>query len=254
MRFGISFGCLFNVVFGNVFPSGANFTTDSVSGKAAPNSTAEWTSFLTSISSALAAPQHLYLLQEASGVAVDSIGASNLTASNVAYQKSISGWSRKAIGGASQIAGTLTNTTILDTAANSFLLFCYLRFDAATLATRGLVTFGVPLLQIPGAQIRLREGASLASTVNNHDITVHPIVMAFNNANQTIKLYSDLEKLSVTWSASSGTAFTLTVSAAADPGLSDFLYSAMWTGSAAETTDAEVKKLITGLGFSPSWT
>lgn len=253
VNFGVKFGQFNGALFGNSFSVGGPVTADGTSGKLVPANSTEWSNFLANNSIALGVPQHLYSFQEASGNALDGIGSTNLTATAITYSKPVTGWSRVAMSGTGSANSNLTNATYLDTAANSFLVFMYLRYDAVTVATRGLVTFGSPLLQIPDNKIRLREGAALASTVNDHSTTVHPIVMAFNNLNTTIKMYSDLEKLTIAYSASSGSGLTLIPSALADPGVSDLIYMTSWGGASAETTDAEIKKLITGLGYSPPW-
>lgn len=250
--FGVSFQVQFGVTFGNYYSSGVSFTTDATSGKVVPASTSEWSSLLSAQGiGTLSAPTHIWKMQEASGNVLDSGASTNLTTSNVLYQKAVTGWSRKAIGGTGSSAGTITGA-LVNTGTTSFVLLTYARFDTATLALRNFVSYGTPVLQLPDNHIRLREGAALASTVNDHSTTVHPLLLCYNITASTLKLYTDLEKLAITFSVASGTTFQLTTSSATDPGFSDFLYSAAWDGG--ETTDADAKKLITGLGYSPSWT
>lgn len=252
--FNVDFGLYHGVLFGNNFPVASGVVSaDATSGKLVPASAAEWVAFNALNGISLLAPTNLYLCQEASGNPADSIGVATLTATGVTYAKAISGWSRTALSGTGSANATLTNASFNNSATSSFMVLMYLQFDAATVGTRSLFAQGNPLLQIPDTKIRLREGGSLASTVNAHNGAVHPIVVAFNITASTIKLYSDLEKLAITYSASTGSSITFNPSTTADPGVSDILYVAAWTGAAAETTDAEIKKLITGLGYSPSW-
>jgi hypothetical protein len=233
------------------------FTSDATSGKATPISSAEWTALLAVAGSSVIAPSHLWLLQEASGTAADVYGLKPLTATNVAYQKPIAGWSRLAIGGpGTAIASSLTNATMVDTSTTSFAVLAYVRFDPSPTVVRAMITYGTPTVQEPAAtnKVRLREGGSLIDSTNNHNGTVHPFLFVFNVTAQTVRLYTDLEKLSVTWSSSAGSVLTLTGSIATDATFTDFLYAAAWDGVAAEAiTDVEAKKIITTLGYSPPW-
>jgi len=254
----VHYGNQYNVVYGNYYPpagGGPTFTSDATSGKPVPQNSTEWSSFLSSIGSAIPVPGHLWLMQETSGTLADSIGASALTVSNSAYNKSISGWSRKAMGGSGAIVGTLRNLAMADTALNSFLVFMFARYDTSASALRAILQYGSPTVQTPAVtqKVRLREGANLLDSTNAHDATIHPFLLAYNQTNSTMKMYTDLEKLSVTFSASVGNFLTFTTSAAADTSSSDFIYAACWEGGISETTDAEAKKLITGFGFTPPW-
>jgi hypothetical protein len=237
--------------------SGSTYTTDATSGKATPSSAAEWTAFLSSISSALSAPQHLWLMQEPSVAAADSIGSKTLTVSNVLFGKPIAGWARMAIGGPEAlIASSLSNASMVSTGTSSFMVLVYARFDPSPAVLRAMITYGTPVVQTPALtnKVRLREGGSLVDSSGAHNATVHPFLFAFNVTASTVRLYTDLEKLSVTYSTSTGSSLTLTTSLVSDITATDFLYGAAWDGVAGEINDAEAKKLITGLGYSPPWT
>jgi len=232
-------------------------TRDGTSNVYTPNTAGEMTAFSTAIGTSIPAANHLWRLQEAAGNPADTIGAKTMTASGVAYQKSIVGWTRKAIGG----PGTATNTNffnaaMVDTATTSFAVLMLAQFANPTGGLRSFLSYGVPALQCPmsTAKIRLREGASITDSSSNHDGAVRPFFIVFNVTASSLKLYTDLEKLSVTFSASSGTTLQAFTSTTVDTGSNDFLWMAAWDGAAAETvTDAQAKTYITGMGYSPPW-
>jgi hypothetical protein len=256
--YNVQFGNLYNVVYGmNYPPSGGapQFASDAVSGKATPANATEWTAFLASFGSALSAPQHLWLHQEASGNSLDTIGARPFTAASVVYQKPVTGWARLAMSGAASTTSSLTDSNAVSTNTTSFLWFSYVRTDPAT-TLRTLVNYGTTFVQVPDAtHLRLRTGGNTATSTGAYNgSTVHPVLFAYNFTNSTLTMYTDLEKLTVTFLASTGHVNVLAPSTTADTAVSDFLYSASWDGVAGETTDAEAKKLITAFGYSPPWT
>ncbi len=235
-------------------------TRDLQSGKYTPDSGDEFRNYLAAIGSTLVVPHHLWRMQVASGNVPDEIGGGlgtrNLTATTAgnapAYRKSITGWSRFAIGGpGAAVASSLANTSMGNTASASFLLFWYGRSDAATVL-RNLMVYGSPQVQQPASsKTRLRMGASITDSTNNHAGDVVPYLFAFNITATTIKLYSHLEIVSVTYASSAGSTLTATLSGTGDTTAADLLLMAGWDN--VETTDAEARKFITGLGYAPSW-
>ncbi len=235
----------------------SSVSIDGTSGKYAPNSAIEWAAFLPGVGSAMAMPDHLWRLQETAGNLADSIGSKTLSVSSSVLNKAIAGWSRVAVGG----PGSATNTSFLngsmvDTSTTSFAVFTYARFDTPGASVRSFITYATPAMQLPATtnKVRLREGGSLVDSANAHNSTVHPFLFVFNVTAQTVMLYTDLEKMSVTWSASSGSGLQCFTSTTVDVGVNDFLYMSAWDGPNAETaTTAEAKKFITGLGYTPPW-
>ncbi len=237
-------------------------TRDSTSRVYTPGSFAEWETFLAALGDEapdLPPPEHLWLLQEASGNPVDTIGGKTLTATGggnaPAYQRTIPGWSRKAIGGPGIAANSsLSNTLMVNTATTSFLVLLLARSAPATVL-RSICAYGTPAIQQPVSnKTRFRLGASIVDSTNDHaGATVHPYLFAFSVSISTCKLYTDLEKITLTFSASAGSVLTLQCASASDATAADFLYAAAWDASSGDTIDSEAKKLITGLGFNPPW-
>jgi hypothetical protein len=255
VMFGNILGHQVSAVPGNTYPpvNMSAFTRDATSNKAVPVSTTEWTNFLASFGSTLVAPNHIYSMQDVSGNILDTAGTQTYaSAANLVYGKTVTGWTRKAISGTASTDVIPTNANGVNTGLLSFLSLAYIRYDAGTVL-RSPASYGTSSVRIPNTTIQLRLGGNTATSSGDHSGTVHPILWAYNVSNSTCKLYTDLEKLSVTFTVSTGHVSSIMPSATVDPGLTDFLYQATWDGAAGETTDAEAKKLITALGYSPPW-
>lgn len=258
-RFGARIGAKIGASIGGdpLGNSGAlPFTTlDGTSGKAVPSTAAEFTN------AGFQAPGHIWLCQEASGNLADSIGGKTLTAVNTpGYQQAVSGWTRKAIGptGAATTQ-SFNNSTMANLNASSAAFLCYVIFNT-TATNREQCSHGgtaINSFEVGGGtnKARLRTNSNAANTTLDHVGAVHPIFVKYDKANSLNVLYSDIEKLSITFDgAAAGAVFTLTVSLSSDTAASSqFLWAADWEGSAAENwTDAKVKSLLTALKWSVS--
>lgn len=256
-EYGNAYNCFYGADYDTPPPGIAGVTRDSTSSILVPSNSTEWGTFLTAIGSTIPVPSHLYLLQEASGNALDAIGVLPLVASGaLVYSKVISGWNRTAIGGTTTAGTTsLTNSVAANIALNSTLALAFISFTTPPVSIRNAMDWGSVSVQLPAVsnKLRLRESPNLADTTGSHTIGVHPILVSFNNTNTSLTLYTDLEKITITWTAGAGSFFRLIGSVSGDT-VTDWLYAATWEGSAAETTDAQAKLLIQGLGYSPTWT
>lgn len=234
---------------------------DSTSGIFVPASATEWDVFRAAKGVSIPTPNHLWLMQEVAGNPADSIGTGlglrPLTATGAgntpAYQKVIAGWSRRAIGGPGAANASLSNTSMVNTATGDFLVLTYLSSEAATGALRNIQAYGLPAIQQPlSGKTRFRLSASITDTTADHAGPVRPYVFAFSSTTGYCKMYSDLEKIVATYSASSGTNLLLQCATASDTTAANFLYCAAWDG--AVVTDAQVKTLLQSLGWTIPWT
>lgn len=239
------------------------WTTDATSGVGFPSTSAEWTDFETKHSlSAFGLPANGYTFQQSSGTIADFLGSKTLTVSGAAvYQRSISGWSRKAIGGSGILASqSATNATFTNISATSWMVLGYVRFDAAPTANRSVLEGGassVDDFQAPGGQsgMRKRTGSStINSTLTHAGATVHPYVILWDRTNHRDCLFSDIEKICITWADNTGSTLAAIFNVTTDNGtaVSDFLGIARWEGAAAERSDAEIVHLLRALGWNPS--
>jgi hypothetical protein len=242
----------------------AGVTQDATSFKYTPSSSAEWTTTLTAAGIATGNPSALWLMQEAAGNLADSIGAFTLTASALAYQQTVTGWTRKAIsmadGGG---AGALNNAgTIGDVGVNSGLLLLYVAVTATPAATRdvcgmgGSTTFrGAQVTTGPAYKATPNDGSATATGAANPSTTVRPVLVRINRTAGVWSVTTNQEIVTpspytappnVAAAVFLGSALTTT------PAM-QIAYGACFRGAAAELSDAQVRTLLQGLGWTVSW-
>ncbi len=229
---------------------GAAATVDATSGIYVPISAAEYTAL------GITAPASIWTCQETSGDLDDKVGILDLVAANSpTYQNSITGWTKKAVGGVPGSFNCRFSVAGPDVAATSVLLMAYVHVTSGTTATLQFFECGdVRVQQLAGTDtIRARNTSNGADTVNAHT-GVTLIILMHDLTNSRTRLFTQLEKLTVTYAASSGTNLQMSPSAGAEPvGHFKFLYAAIWTGSDAELSDAQAKARAQGLGWSIPW-
>ncbi len=254
----------------DVAAAAATFSTDATSGKAVPESSAEWSNFIAANSLTLATPNYLHLCQEASGNLADSIGSLTLTAQNTPlYQQSVTGWTRKGIGGDGATAGSFRNAAGPNPSLTSVAQFYYLHipgFDATVryiagfgagdnVSLQGFVTSGKSIL-------RARLGASLAALTVDHDFDVAGqtiAVLVVSNLSATgvekLKVYTQLDEAApAAEPAAPGSATTYALGSNTGTfAACQILYSCGWSGAGAEITSAQALAFFQALGYSPSW-
>lgn len=241
----------------------AGITVDSGLDWRLPNNSVEWAILRSATVGTWRMPNHLWLLQEASGNPADTLGTGlglrNLTATTAAaaplYQQTIPGVTRKFITGNGALNNcNLSNTSMVNTATGSYAWLGVVRSDQATVL-RNVVVYGSPTFSQPAnKKFRLRLNASLQNTTADHTDTVQLVFVVYNLAASTIKMYTPLEKLEVAFSASVASTLTLQLSATGDTTIAYFGYSAAWDQASAEFTDAQAKNLMEGiLKFSVPW-
>ena len=77
----------------------ATWATDAASRKGVPVNTAEWMQLAQVNALSTAAPDHLWLMQESSGMLEDSVGTAMMTPQNgPSYSNSLAGWTRVGVG------------------------------------------------------------------------------------------------------------------------------------------------------------
>jgi len=240
-------------------------TRDATSSVYVPASAAEWTVTMAVAGIATGNPAALWLCQEASGNLADSIGANTLTVAGAsyAYRQATTGWTRLAITvpDASSNHNAQNNATVPDVQTTSVLLYGIVTMPAAAPAanrrlahldgtTGAIVQFSTtPRLQcVTGGA----GGSTVSGTANPVNAT-RPIIACVNRTANTAKVYSDQEKIAGTQGTYSGVSIGWGSSSGTTPAMG-LLYSAMWTGSAAEMSDAQIKTLLQTLGWTIPWT
>jgi hypothetical protein len=79
------------------------------------------------------------------------------------------------------------------------------------------------------------------------------VAMLFDNEDQLDDLYSEFERLSLGWTAQSGTSVIATFNTTADAAAStDWFGLAIWRGAGARRTPTEIKRLLQALAYAVS--
>lgn len=228
---------------------------DATSGKAVPNTGAELTAFLAACG-ITASGTALWRLQEASGVAADSIGTVTLTPNNSpTYAQAVAGWTRVGI---KFTDGTnnqrlLNSTTAPNPALTPCLLLAYVSLPATPAAARdilGLVGNADVRFNSTG-KLRLVSGAS-ADLVNSPSSTVQPIILRTTPAGE-IALYTEQERFYGTSVTPTSATQVFLAGQTAPASASTYLYALELSGAAAQRTDDEIRTILRTAGWNPTW-
>lgn len=208
-------------------------------------------------------PSSLFLMQEASGNLADSIDAITLTATGISliYQQAVTGWTRKAfaIPGGLAAHQAQNTTTAVDISATSAMWMLYVRMPAATpVAVRRLARINAtgiradistaPVIQC----VSNGAGGSTVSGAANPTGGVRLLILQANRALPQTRVYTSQEKISGTV----GTYATIALGVGSSGGFAadaGYLYGPLFTGAAAELSDAQVKSLAQALNWTIPW-
>lgn len=235
---------------------------DATNGKRFPSSATQWTDFLAYIGDASGGPSSVWLLQQASGNATDSVGAITLTpASWTSFQQAVTGATRVGIRGVDGTSNSrfLNSTTAPNPLLTSTMLLAYIDFPATPAVGRGIM--GVASLNAmvrwtSGAKLRIVAGAS-TDAVNSSNLTQQWVAFRVNNTALSVTLLNTQEKLSGTYTPPTSASLVLfggDGGAAGPVSAATYAYACEFTGAAAERSDAQMKTLLQGLGETIPWT
>jgi len=236
---------------------------DATSEKYCPADADEWTTTLDVAGITSGNPSNLWLLQEASGNPVDTIGGATLTANATPlYDQAVAGWTRKAVGMNDGSSSNFSTAAVVNLSTTSYLLLAYVKLTATPAATRELMGIGATTgprsvtgsnAPVYGAQII--SGAGVAGAANP-STDVRPVIVAVNRTDSTFKVYTDQEIITGSWvNPGAGSALVIFGNAGAGH-LSPparVLYAAGFSGAASLLSDAQVRTLLQTLGWSVAW-
>jgi hypothetical protein len=265
VRCGVAAGSSADEVGADAGGGMVGVTQDATSLIYVPATAGEWTTTMAVAGIGSGNPASLWLCQEASGNLSDTIDSNALTVAgaNWTYRQAVTGWARLAlkVTDASANHNAQNNATVPDVQTTSALLYGVVSMPAVapganrriahlngtSLATIGFTT--VPRLQcVTGGA-----GGSTVNGTQNPTAAVRPIIICVNRAANTAKVYSDQEKITGTQGTYTGVSIGWGSSGATTPAIG-LLYSALWTGAAAEMSDAQIKTLLQTLGWTIPWT
>lgn len=239
---------------------------DLTSGKLVPSTTSEWALVLAAAGITSGGPTSTRLYQEASGAIADTLDSSAhaVSGGSWAYRQPVPGWSRLAITVPDGAANhNLQNTTnVPDVATTSALLLGYVLMpSAAPTANRRIAHLdgsSIAAIQISATpRLQCVTGGTGGSTVSGSaDPTgagvVRPLAIAVNRAANTVRVISDQEIIRGTQGTYSGVSIGWGSSGATTPAMG-LLWDALFTGAAAELTDAQIKALLFALNWPTAW-
>lgn len=243
---------------------------DATSGIRVPASATEWTHVMTIAGLATGNPSALWLMQEASGDLADSIGAFTLVSNGHAggsYQQAVSGWTRTATTTTdnSTLDFACSDSGLPDISTTSALFLAYVNLPASFGATeRSIVTLGGAYgSQIAGesapssnpAKVALAQNGVTSQAAATATTGVHPLVVQVNVTAGVPYVFTDADKITNTLGAHVGKGSVIggnNASTWAAPS-AGFLYGVEFFGAAAEMSNAQIKTLLTTLGWTVAW-
>ena len=242
----------------------AGVTRDAASGIYFPANQAEWTLMMAAAGLATGNPSLVWNHQDASGNPAEADGGVALVVENAAgisYQNAVAGFTRKALNTTSGTAGLVrtTDAGLPDLATTSQLLLGVVK--PTTIAnTRDLLLMGTTATRVAAKNLlttgfiqAICVGNTLDGVVNEGGV-VTPLALRLNRNNSTCGVFTKDEKLAVTFAgtvAGKSVAYGNLMSGCAT---CQYLYLVSFHGAAAQLSDAQLKTLLTALGWSIAWT
>lgn len=267
--FGLQVGAQFGPRYGIPSPfasGGPTWSVDGTSGKGVPLTQADWNAVFSVAGVAAKTVNQCHGLQDASGNPVATVGTNYTAYGGLAYQQAVTGggWSRLCIHNdvASAKGFGLAAGTGPNAATQSVLYIVYHQCTSAAGATRtvsagsnaGTNDLKLQIVQTTGL-LRVRCASVVVDGASDHAVGVRPYVLVYNRTAGTVKGYSDLEKVTGTYSAAvtdvGGKGFPANATIVGDRG--DYLWCAAFAGAAAEWSDADVKAVLQTLGWTIPW-
>lgn len=256
LEFQIRIGSDFVTQHTTTYDYNASVSRDSTSNRFVPANATEWTSLLEG--SGFSNPGSTWLAQEGSGSLADAFGARTATLTGTAsYQQTVSGWTRK---GVLVTSGTTSRFSISTPNAQTTSLMLVQYIFTNTTSAGGLNRLGTT--QAEGAsyfttglpvqlRVRAHSGANTASGTINPAGTSLVVTKLDHAANQLVVYTDKGDTLKPTFVNQNAdlTSYLLGDASSASNGL--MVYGALFTGSAAELSDAQVQQLIKRMNNGP---
>lgn len=251
-----------------VIVNGLAVTSDATSGKYLPQDLTEWNALLTGIGSTMSAPDAMWRCQEPSGSLFPSIGEILLapSANAPSYRQAVAGWSTLAVtfpdGSIRQFFSTTGSLPNL--ATDDMFTIAYVAFPASAPSVgRNVMQMGTGnntnadmVVLATSGKTRTASGANTntSTSTTTCDGAVHFVGLLNDRTNSRARGYTDLDKMTPTFSTSvTGRQLAIGFSNAGFSLAEGVLYIASWFNANARVSDADVKLLAEGLGFTIPW-
>lgn len=234
-----------------------SWTLDATSGMGVPTDS-EWAAVMTAAGIGSGEPNHLWLCQEAAGALADSKtgGSESLSAFNSPlYQQAIAGWTRKAVR-CDDPGDAFYSTLIGNTTTESITVLAYL-YTTTPAAYRNVINLGTGtgarLMRMSTAPIYDCAGNGGQATglgVSDPSGVVRPVIVTVNRAAGRFGVYTDQEKIVPVYTVPAGGGAYFSFEGCET---SRVLYAAMFRGTRAEMSEAQIKSLLQTLGWTIPW-
>ncbi len=200
-------------------------------------------------------------MQDASGNLTASVGAVDLATEGARqdFQQTVTGWTRK--GAKSRGDGWLTSdASFPDVSTTSMMMLVYARQYTSGGGDNDLLWLGdlgagnYERLRVTSTdKLKSVNDAGTASSAGsgNESGQVRPYILQINRASSTCEAFSDTDAVSVAIGGPNSKGAYILGSLAGDECY--FLIGAVWTGAAAEMTNAQIKTLLETLGWTIPW-
>lgn len=233
-------------------------TADATSGKYIPADAAEWD---TAVAAAGLAdgPTSLWLFHdETDNTVSDVIGSRPLSLNgSITKQVAVAGWTSKSIQPHENSGSDYgVSSSGPDIGTTSALMLMYLQVTSDPGGNRSLTNIGggkpMDAFVVAGGFIRAVADANTATGVNVPSGVI-PLVVQYNRAASQFTVYTDTEKLRPTFAAANSTVDFYIPGGYGNSTDAKYVYAALFEGTAAELSDAEVKTLLETLGWTIAW-
>lgn len=238
---------------------------DATSGKYLPSSSAQWTELLAG--TGIGNPSNLYLFQEASGNASDTVGGKTLTASgSLLYQQAVSGWTRKSIVTTRGTPGRLLNTSYANVNANSATVMLVALVDTTGMGSavnRTIVRLGdtfdddACLETNTTPRLAVGEGDGTRSTNSTNPTgTVQIFFLRVDDTGNQVDGFLNATKTAGGTQACNGTELCYGGNNIETnyPNDTAYMYSAVWTSALSDADIASIVSLYTSGPAAASFT
>lgn len=224
-----------------------------------PANASEWTTTLGAAGDAAGGPSDQWSCQDASGALANAIGSITLAAGGTAasYRQTVPGGSRLGIAGSDGATTTFssTNAGLPDPTTTSYLLLLMMYLTAAPASQRTMLQYGTTLphlLALTTTPILRLQGGGLASGTKNPTSSLRPVWFQYYVPTDAIgprgAIITDQEPRTTTKRASVSKNLILSLN------FSGYVAGVtLFTGAAAQRSNAQLGAINTVLGFSNQW-
>jgi hypothetical protein len=243
------------------------WNVDATANKAWPNGPNEWAAMLTALSIASMTIADNYTCQDSGTPLADNgTGAISLPvqagSSNVAYQQSLSGFSRKGVSFTLNAAGAFYNTTFPNPSTTSYYAVMLADITAIVAGLSVLIfggSAGILVTMSTGGVLECQawNGSAFNTSTGTQAMTsvgTVPIILQYDRTNLVTRIITPYEVITPTWQGALSSGDTI-LELGSTGGTPAFVAGglAFFSGSSAEVALAVSQTLLTGLGYDTLW-